>query len=162
MLNLLAICGIAPWLIACLSGHEFPISTLFEYLQVLQALLLLAAVVANGWGPGCHDYGKIGPGAKPARLFALKGQGVSETQMDDLVDCVLHLKKDFSPPKWLRGGHDRTFIYSVFASLVMYHEESVQKCEVPIATEQLRLGMVQKNLAASPALAEERLATWGS
>jgi hypothetical protein len=117
--------------------------------------------VLSGWGEGCHGYGRLGPGPKPARLEPLANMA-EEQQLDHLVDLMLCIRHHFSSPKMLRGGALRPFMHALAATLIMYYPESDVVKEVPAVLLRMRKAMADANLVSNVGLAHAKLLVWGS
>ena len=86
---------------------------------------MASQVALAGWP--AFEWGRLGPGPKPAVLDPLIMAGVSTAALEELIDALFQLSPAVSHPRLLAPyGGLRPFVRSAFASQVMYFEERVR------------------------------------
>ena len=154
--------GVSPDLIAAVSGHKLrQLSTLWHYLNVVRPMTIPAGTVEAGWGPGCHEYGRIdGPCPQPAAFMpALQGL-VDESKLEDYIDKCLYLLDTRAPPRALRGGELRPWYSAIAATITMNYNHFCKANEVEIVRKRMRSSLADAKIVNHEASADETLKRW--
>eukprot|EP00966_Prymnesium_polylepis_P146293 3379125-Prymnesium_polylepis.1 len=95
-------------------------SAFFEYVDATRAGCMPGSVVLGDWP--ALPWGHMGMGPKPPSLAPLMDMGVSQEQLDTLIDEIFRLDSATCPLLW-REGSLRPMVEAAFASELMYFEE---------------------------------------